>query len=120
MINKCAVSLMFLIAASTCAASTSSFSIKQSHTDSNGVTFQTVAGTMRIEICGDHVVHVVASRTSQLPSPKVPVVTSPCKAERLQIISGKNDIKLQIEAISVSVDITSGSVNFLPKHGDTI
>src|SRR5437588_238288 len=120
MINKCAFFLLFLIAASTCAASKSAFSIKQSHTDSNGVTFQTVAGTMRIEICGDHVVHVVASQTSQLPSPRVPVVTSPCKAERLQIISGKNDIKLQAEAIIVSVDITSGAVSFLSKHGETV
>src|SRR5205807_10225839 len=55
-----------------------------------------------------------------LPSPRVPVVTSPCKAERLQIISGKNDIKLQAEAIIVSVDITSGAVSFLSKHGETV
>ncbi len=120
MINKGFVFLLFLIAALTCAASKSSFSVKQLQRDSNGVTFQTEAGTVRVEICGDRVVHVVASRTSELLRPKVPVVTSPCKADRLQIMSGKNNIKLQTDAISVDVDTGSGAVTFRSKDGATV
>jgi alpha-D-xyloside xylohydrolase len=120
MINKCAVFLLFVIAASTGAAAKSSFSVKQSHPDANGVTFQTPSGIMRIEICGDHVVHVVASRTSQLPTSKVPIATSLCKAKQVQVISGKNNIKLQTDAITVSVDAASGAVTFLSKDGQTV
>ena len=65
---------------------------------------RTAAGTMRIEACGDRVIHVVASPTSEIPSPKVPIVIQPCKAENIQVTSGKNEIKLSTDAITVTVD----------------
>ena len=40
---------------------------------------------MRIEACGDRVIHVVASPTSEIPRPKVPIVMQPCKAHNLQV-----------------------------------
>jgi alpha-D-xyloside xylohydrolase len=117
--NRALVLLLLTTSAAWC-TSESRFDIKQSHKDANGVSFRTAAGIMRVEICGNHVVHVIASRTSQLPSSKIPVVTSPCKAEGLQIISGKDDIKFQTAAINVSVDATTGAVTFLSKDGQTI
>ncbi len=120
MIKECLLFLLLFTAGSVCAASQTSFSKKQSHTDSNGVTIQTPAGTMRIEICGDRVVHVVVSRTSQPPTPKVPVVVSPCKAGKLQIISGKNETNLQTDAVTVAVDANTGAVTFRSKDGKAI
>jgi alpha-D-xyloside xylohydrolase len=120
MTKKCALVLLLLSTSAAWCANEYRFAIKESHKDSNGVTFRTAAGIMRIEVCGNQVVHVVASQTSQLPSPKIPVVINPCKAERLQIISRKNDIKLQTDAINVSVDATTGAVTFRSKDGETI
>ena len=81
--------LVFLIIFSAAwGASEPQFATKESHVDSNGVTFQTTAGTMRIEVCGDRAVHVVASRTSEIPKPKVPIVMQPCKAENVHVNFG--------------------------------
>ena len=106
-----------LVSAAVWAANEPQFAVKESHKDSNGVTFTTTAGAMRIEVCGDRVVHVVASPTSEIPNPKVPVVTQPCKAENLQVQSAKNEVKLLTDAIAVSVDLATGAVTFLSKEG---
>ena len=93
------IALVLLLASSAAwAADKPQFAIKESHTDSNGVTFRTAAGTMRIEACGDRVIHVVASPTSEIPSPKVPIVTQPCRANNLQVNVGKNVVKLSTGA----------------------
>jgi len=70
MTYKRGIFLLFVIATVASAANEPQFAIRASHTDSNGVTFQTAAGTMRIEACGDRVIHVVASPTSEIPSPR--------------------------------------------------
>ncbi len=90
------VVLLFLIVtgAASWAANEPQFAIKESHRDANGITFQTAAGTMRIEACGDRVIHVVASPTSEIPSPKVPIVTQTCRANNLQVKVGKKETKL--------------------------
>ena len=57
-------SIILLVATAAAWASEPQFAIKESHKDSNGVTLKTAAGTMRIEACGDRVIHVVASPTA--------------------------------------------------------
>ena len=47
------------------AADQPQFAVKETHRDVNGVTFRTAAGIMRIEVCGDRVIHVVASPTTR-------------------------------------------------------
>src|SRR5438552_5598867 len=95
MTNKWGALLLFLIVSSaTWAANQPQFAIKDSHPDANGVTFHTAAGTMRVEVCGERVVHVVASPTSEIPNPKVPIVTQPCQPSNLQIKIGKKDVRL--------------------------
>ncbi|MGE5082423.1 MAG: TIM-barrel domain-containing protein, partial [Acidobacteriota bacterium] len=77
----------------------------------------TTAGTMRIELCGDRVVHVVASPTAEIPSPKVPVVVQPCKAQNFQVASDKNKIKLSTEELTISVDRLTSGLSFSNKNG---
>jgi hypothetical protein len=54
------------------------FTMKGFHRDASGVTFRTASGTIRIELCGDRVIHVVASQGSEIPAAKVPIAIQPC------------------------------------------
>ena len=115
------LALFSLIAVSTAStASESQFAIGGSHTDSYGVTLQTVGGAMRIEACGDRVVHIVASRTSDIPTPNVPIVTQPCRAKTVQVDVGKTRATVSTPAITVTVDSASGAVSFFSKDGKTL
>jgi alpha-D-xyloside xylohydrolase len=110
--------LFFLFTLSVAwAASESPFAIQQSHADSNGLSFQTAAGTMRVEVCGDRVVHIVASHTSEVSNPKVPIVTQPCRANNVQVQVGKTGTTVSTVAMAVTVDAASGAVSFFSKDG---
>jgi alpha-D-xyloside xylohydrolase len=109
-----------LVSAAVWAANETQFAVKESHKDSNGVTFTTAAGAMRIEVCGDRVIHVVASPTSEIPNAKVPVVTQPCKADKIEVQSANNEVKLSTEAVVVKVDLATGAVSFLSKDGKPV
>ena len=112
--------LLILTASAAWAANDSQFSIKKSHRDANGVTFRTAAGTMRVEACGDRVIHVVAGPAAEIPSPKVPVVTQPCRADHLQVKIGKKEIKLSTSAITVVVNAMTGALSFVSKDGKPV
>ena len=119
--NRSGLLLLFLITLSAAwAASEPQFAIKRSHAESNGVTFQAAAGTMRVELCGDRVVHVVASRTSEIPTPKVPIATQPCSAHNVQVKLGRKETRLSTPKITVVVDTESGAVSFLSKDGRVV
>ena len=121
MTNRCWFLALLLIATSlTWAESRNRFAIKDSHPDANGVTLQTTAGKMRIEVCGDSVVHVSASPTSEIPAAKVPVVTQPCRAKGLQVKMGNLAITLSTAAVTVLVKRSSGALSFLSKDGKLV
>ncbi|HKM83780.1 MAG TPA: TIM-barrel domain-containing protein [Candidatus Acidoferrum sp.] len=121
MTNKYGIVLLFVVASSAAwGANEPKFAIKESHTDSNGVTLRTAAGTIRIEACGDRVIHVVASPTSEIPSPKVPIVTQLCRANNLQVKVGKKEAKLYTGAITVTVNATTGAVSFFSRDGKPV
>src|SRR5690242_9498157 len=88
--NQCLLLLFITVCSLAGAENHSQFSVKEFHRDSNGVTFTTTAGTMRIEVCGDRVVHVIASPTAEISTPEVPIVLQSCKAKTLQVASDKN------------------------------
>ncbi len=115
-----AVLVFILLVTSAASASVATFSIKESHQDANGVTLQTAAGTMRIEACGDRVIHVIASPTAEIPVPKVPVVSQPCRANNLVVKIGKKDVKLSTSEMSVTLDVKTGAVRFLSADGKTV
>jgi len=120
-LGECVILLFVIVSSSTAwAVNRSQFTVKEFRQDSNGVTFTTDAGTMRIEFCGDRVIHVVASPTSEIAVPKVPVVIQPCKAHSIQITSEKNEVKLSTEAITVTVDNATGALAFSSKDGKRV
>lgn len=93
------------------------FAVKDPRRDANGVTFRTNSGSMRIEVCGERVVHVIASPTSEIPSPKVPVVTQPCRAASLQVKVGRTETTLLTPAITVAVNTSTGALSFSSVDG---
>src|SRR5258708_38220526 len=80
------------------------FAVKQSQKDSNAITLRTPAGSMRVELCGDRVVHVVATTAAEIPTAKAPVVTSPCKADNVHITIAKQEIRLSTAERAVAID----------------
>src|ERR1041385_5210343 len=93
------------------------FTIEEAHRDGNGLTMRTSVGTMRIEVCDDRVIHVIASRTSKIPSPLVPVVTRPCQAGNAQFKVGKKESSVSTSAVTVTVNAATGAVSFLSRDG---
>lgn len=121
MSNKWSVLLLLLIAsAATCGAADSQFQITESHPDSAGITLLTRAGTMRIEFCGDQVVHVIASRGREIPASKVPVVTGRCRASGVRTNLGRGQIQLSTSALRVVVNAQTGALTFFSSDGKTV
>jgi alpha-D-xyloside xylohydrolase len=116
----CFVLFFLIVASSLAAAGQPQFAVQNSNRDSNGVTFRTAAGSMRLEVCGNRVIHVVASPTSEIPIAKVPVVIQPCKAENVQVTSDKHQVKLSTDAMSVIVETATGALTFLSKDGNPL
>lgn len=110
---------MLLIVANSAVRATDEprFAVKESRRDSNGLTLRTAAGTVRIEICADRVIHVVASPTSEIPTPRVPVVTQPCRRNNFRVGIGKKEVRLSTAAIVVTVDTATGALIFSSKDG---
>src|SRR5207302_725825 len=115
--NKYLFLLFITVSSAAWAGNHSQFSVREFHRDSNGVTLTTTAGTMRIELCDDRVVHVIASPTADIPAPKVPIVLQPCRAQSFQVASDKNRIRLSTEEITVSVNQLTSAVSFSNKNG---
>lgn len=113
-------SIIPLVISAAAWAREAQFAIRQSHKDSNGVTFQTASGSMRIEACGDRVIHVVASPTAEIPGPKVPVFTQSCNANKLAVKVGKKDVKISTTALRVTVNASTGALSFLTRDGKTV
>jgi alpha-D-xyloside xylohydrolase len=111
--------LVLLVPTAPAWAGEAQFAIKESHKDSNSVTLKTAAGSMRIEACGDRIIHVVASPTGEIPAPKVPVVLQPCRADHVVVKIGK-DVTLSTAGVTVSVNGTTGALSFLSKDGKEV
>ena len=112
--------LSFLIVVSAVATTAAQFAVKQVQKDATGVTFRTAAGTMRIEICGDRVIHVIASSTSEIPTPKVHIVTEPCSNQEFRFEAGKKQANIRTRDLNVKVDTATGAITFSSSNGQVL
>lgn len=112
--------LFLLAVSSTARPANGPFAIQQAHRDSGGMTFRAANGTIRIEFCGLSAVHVVVSRTADLPTAKVPIVTRPCRAEAVRIQDGKDEIRLSTPVLTVAVNRATGAIRFVSEDGRTV
>lgn len=121
MTNKYCIALLMILTSSPARAiNEPRFAVKESHKDSTGITFRTAAGTMRVEPCGDRVIHVVASRTSEIPSPKIPIVVQPCRTNNFDVKVDKEEIRLSAAEVTVAVNRMTGALSFFSKHGKPV
>ena len=115
---SCAFYLLLVMANSAVRAMDEpQFGVKESRRDASGVTFRTTAGVMRVEVCGDRVIHVVASRTSEIPNPRVPIVTQPCRRNDFQVSFGRKVVKLSTAALTITIDPATGALSFSSREG---
>lgn len=118
--SKAVVALLMIISSAAWGADHSQFTITHSHRDVNGVTFRTASGSMRIEICGDRIIHVLVSPTLEIPTAKIPVAIEPCKAENIRVSSAQDQVKIATDAMTVTVDTATGALTFLSKSGEPV
>lgn len=119
-LHELALSLVLASSSAFCAANGPQFAVTESHRDSNGVTLRSAAGTMRIEACGDRVIHVVVSPTAEIPTSRVPIVVQPCSASNVVVKVEKKDVKLSTGGVSVTVNAMTGAISFLSKSRETV
>jgi alpha-D-xyloside xylohydrolase len=86
--------------------------VKESHFDTSGVVLQTGSGRIKIEACGDRVIHVVVSRTSEIPPAKVPVVKEACDGKSLRIVTEKGQVKIRTNGMEVRVNSATSALSF--------
>jgi alpha-D-xyloside xylohydrolase len=111
--NIAAILLGILATSIAGAATEPEFSIKKAERDSSGVTLRTAAGMMRVEVCGDRVVHVVATHASEIPKPQVPVVIGRCEGNNVRINVDNQAVSLSTSALKLRIDGRTGAINFL-------
>jgi alpha-D-xyloside xylohydrolase len=118
------VSMVTLAAVLACIGSTNSLSASQPvesfQRGASSVTFFSTKGALRIEVCSDSIVHVIASPTRNIPVSIVPAVVRPCDDSRFQVVPEKSTISIQTAALRVSVDRGTGALRFLSNDGKTL
>ena len=85
----------------------------------NGVLVHSTPAAVRIEVCSERVIHVVAGETHNKPA-VVPVVIRPCSGAAFSITSDKGSVQIHTSALQVTIDRKTGSVRFLSADGASI
>jgi len=109
-----------LVVSSTKSSFGASSKVQSFERNANGATFYSESGALRIAVCADRIVHVVASPTREIPSAIVPTVIGECKDGQFKIESNKSKISVRTAALEVSVDRATGALQFLSADGKAL
>ena len=87
----------------------------------NGAVIHSAAGLVRVEVCSDSVIHIVAGPAASHPEKQlVPTVIQPCSSAKFTTSSdGPHDSVLTTK-VKVEVDKQTGSVRFLTAGGNLV
>jgi alpha-D-xyloside xylohydrolase len=94
--------------------------VTDTHADGSGVLVQTGTGKIKIEACGDRVIHVVASPSATIPPAKVPVVKEACNGNSLRVISAKGEIKVRTNAVELRINPTTAAISYWTTSGQLL
>ncbi len=86
----------------------------------NGAIVHSARGFVRVEVCSDSVIHIVAGRTDTLTQPVVPAVIRPCTGAKFTTVSEGSRVQIQTDKLKVEVDKDTGSVKFLTRSGESV
>ena len=103
----------------TCSLCASS-NIQSFERNRNNVTLYSKNGALRIEVCSDRIIHVVASPTREIPAAIVPTVIGQCNGGDFKVASDKTTVTVSTGAVQVSVNRASGAIRFVSADGKTI
>ena len=109
--------LAFLSATPSPCASSYIQSVQRS---ANSVTIYSESGALRIEVCSDRMIHVVASPTREIPLPIVPVVVGECNDSDFKVVPDKAMVAIHTAALEVRVDRVTGAIRIISADGKTI
>jgi len=90
------------------------------HKNADGVTFATSSGALKIQVCTDRIIRVVASPTTAIPTNKSFTVTREWKPVPFRVESGTDTVCVVTRELRVRVDRKSGAVTFFDKAGNVL
>jgi alpha-D-xyloside xylohydrolase len=87
----------------------------------NGAVIHSAAGLVRVEVCSDSVIHIVAGPAASHPEkPVVPTVIQPCSGAKFTASSDGLHESVVTTKVKVEVDKQTGAVRFLTAGGDLV
>ena len=87
----------------------------------NGAVIRSAAGLVRVEVCSDSVIHIVAGPSASHPEkPVVPSVIQPCSGAKFSALSDGPRESVVTTKVRVEVDKQTGAVRFLTAGGDLV
>lgn len=101
-------------------ASCASTNVQSFERNKNGITVFSSSGAMRIEVCGDRIIHILASPTREISPAIVPTAIRHCDDSAFNIASDSFKVTIQTNAVQVSVNRATGAIRFLSAAGNTI
>ena len=118
--TRVALATVALLVSGTTHSYCASSEIRSLERNANGATLYADGGALRISVCSDRIVHVVASPAREIPAAIVPAVIGECNDTQFTLRSDKAKISVRTGALEVSVDRATGAVRFLSPDGKAI
>lgn len=112
--------LGFVLIAAPFAAQAASDNSGEITNTSDGVALHSSAGTLRVAVCSERVIHVVASPTDDIPDPIVPAAILHCGDTRFTASSTGAAVSIRTRALRAEIDRATNSIHFYAAAGDTI
>ncbi len=86
----------------------------------DGVVLHSSSETLRVAVCSERVIHVVASATDEISKPIVPIVIRPCGGAAFTVSSNASTVSIKTSALKVEIDRATSSVRFLTAAGQPV
>jgi alpha-D-xyloside xylohydrolase len=90
------------------------------HKNPDGVTFATLSGAVKIQVCTDRIVRVVDSPTDTIPTNKSFVITHKWRPVPFKVEAGTDAVTILTRDLRVQVSRGSGAVTFLDRAGNVL
>ncbi len=94
--------------------------VRSATKDATGVTLRLSSGVLRLEVCDDRTIHVIAGATEQLPQKKELVVTRQWTPAPFDWREEPTKLVLRTAKFGVEVDRATGAVIFVDAAGKTL
>jgi alpha-D-xyloside xylohydrolase len=119
--NLRALLVPFSVTACIAALTLPSFSNAQAiERSKDGVALHSASETLRVTVCSERVIHIVAGATDEISKPIVPTVIRPCGGVPFTVSSAATTLSIKTNALEVVIDRATDSVRFLTAAGQPV